>query len=115
VKTMYRARKSKACPGPRFGDVEVNTNERFLLWVEITTEVIPTAVRDLDFSLTPLRPRIRHSGEGRNPGAAVRGNLREKIFPRMSDFVALTKAEITFLVLLATALGSIMASRRGSG
>ncbi|HTF69251.1 MAG TPA: UbiA family prenyltransferase, partial [Edaphobacter sp.] len=28
----------------------------------------------------------------------------------MSDFIALTKPEITFLVLLATAVGSIMAS-----
>src|SRR5262245_64418291 len=36
--------------------------------------------------------------------------LGAKIFLRVNDFVALTKPEITFLVLLATAVGSIMAS-----
>ena len=58
----------------------------------------------------PFRLRIRHSGESRNPGAAVRGRLGGKIFPRVSDFVALTKPEITFLVLLATAVGCVMGS-----
>src|SRR5437870_9781649 len=58
----------------------------------------------------PFRLRIRHSGESRNPGAAVRGRLGGKIFPRVSDFIAVTKPEITFLVLLASAVGSIMAS-----
>jgi protoheme IX farnesyltransferase len=36
--------------------------------------------------------------------------LKGKILLRVSDFVMLTKPEITFLVLLATAVGSIMAS-----
>jgi len=57
----------------------------------MATGVNPNEVRDLDFVLAPLR-------------------LRGKIFLRVNDFIALTKPEITFLVLLATAVGSIMAS-----
>jgi hypothetical protein len=34
--------------------------------------------------------------------------LGVRIFLRVSDFVALTKPEITFLVLLATAVGGII-------
>jgi len=93
VKTMYLAQRRKACAGPRSGDAK--------LGVCFSSEISFFA---------PFRLRIRHSGESRNPGAAVRGRLGGKIFPRVSDFIALTKPEITFLVLLATAVGSIMAS-----
>jgi protoheme IX farnesyltransferase len=57
----------------------------------MTTGVIPNEVRDLDFSLASLR-------------------LGGKMFLRVSDFVALTKPEITFLVVFATAVGCIMPS-----
>ena len=90
---MYLPQRRKACAGPRSGDAK--------LGVCFSSEISFFA---------PFRLRIRHSGESRNPGAAVRGRHGGKIFPRVSDFVALTKPEITFLVLLATAVGSIMAS-----
>src|SRR5437868_7152522 len=90
---MYLAQRRKACAGPRSGDAK--------LGVCFSSEISFFA---------PFRLRIRHSGESRNPGAAVRARLGGKIFPRVSDFIALTKPEITFLVLLATAVGSIMAS-----
>src|SRR2546430_9416622 len=90
---MYLAQRRKACAGPRSGDAK--------LGVCFSSEISFFA---------PCRLRIRHSGESRNPGAAVRARLGGKIFPRVSDFIALTKPEITFLVLLATAVGSIMAS-----
>src|SRR6266542_5760016 len=48
-------------------------------------------------------------GKGEGSGAIVLANPRIQL-SRVSDFVALTKPEITFLVLLATAVGSIMAS-----
>src|SRR5438445_9261916 len=90
---MYLAQRRKACAGPRSGDAK--------LGVCFSSEISFFA---------PFRLRIRHSGESRNPGAAVRGRLGGKIFPRVSDFVALTKPEITFLVLLATAVGCVMGS-----
>ncbi len=90
---MYLPQRRKACAGPRSGDAK--------LGVCFSSEISFFA---------PFRLRIRHSGESRNPGAAVRARLGGKIFPRVSDFIALTKPEITFLVLLATAVGSIMAS-----
>src|SRR5262245_26277536 len=88
---MDLAQKRKASPALRSADAKVDTNEKFLPSVEMTTGVIPNEVRDLDFMLAPLR-------------------LGGRIFLRLSDFVALTKPEITFLVLLATAVGGIMAS-----
>ena len=48
-------------------------------------------------------------GKGEGSGAIVLANPRIQL-SRVSDFFALTKPEITFLVLLATAVGSIMAS-----
>jgi protoheme IX farnesyltransferase len=91
VKMMYLSQTRNACPAPRSGDAKVDTNERFLPLAKMTTGVIPNEVRDLDSMLAPLR-------------------LGEKISLRVSDLAALTKPEITFLVLLATAIGSIMAS-----
>src|SRR5438445_1793083 len=90
---MYLPQRRKDCAGRRSGDAK--------LGVCFSSEISFFA---------PFRLRIRHSGESRNPGAAVRGRLGGKIFPRVSDFVTLTKPEITFLVLLAAAVGSIMAS-----
>ena len=88
MKTMFLSQTFKACPAPRSADAKVDTNERFLPSVETTTGV---EVKDLDSTLAP-----RRFGAG--------------VFLRVNDFVALTKPEITFLVLLATAVGSIMAS-----
>jgi heme o synthase len=88
---MYLSQTRNACPAPRSEDAKVDTNERFLPSVEMTTGVIPNEVRDLDSMLAPLR-------------------LGGKMFLRVGDFVALTKPEITFLVLLATGVGRIMAS-----
>ena len=91
---MYLPQRRKACAGPRSGDAK--------LGVCFSSEISFFA---------PFRLRIRHSGESRNPGAAVRGRLGGKIFPRLSDFIALTKPEITFLVLLATGVAGVMASK----
>jgi len=48
-------------------------------------------------------------GTGEGSGAVVLANPKVQL-SRVSDFVALTKPEITFLVVFATAVGSIMAS-----
>src|SRR5262245_39357826 len=48
-------------------------------------------------------------GNGEGSGAIVLANPKIQLL-RVSDFVALTKPEITFLVLLATGVGGIMAS-----
>jgi heme o synthase len=48
-------------------------------------------------------------GEGGGSGAIVLTNPKIQL-SRVSDFVALTKPEITFMVLLATGVGSVMAS-----
>jgi heme o synthase len=48
-------------------------------------------------------------GKGEGSGAVVLANPKIQL-SRASDFVALTKPEITFLVVLATAVGCIMAS-----
>src|SRR5438445_10325971 len=89
---MYLPQRRKACAGPRSGDAK--------LGVCFSSEISFFA---------PFRLRIRHSGESRNPGAAVRGRLGSKIFPRLNDFIALTKPEITFLILLATDVAGVMA------
>jgi heme o synthase len=49
-------------------------------------------------------------GKGEASGAVVLANPKIQL-SRVSDFIALTKPEITFLVLLATAVGSTMASK----
>src|SRR2546422_8813243 len=89
---MYLPQWRKACAGPRSGDAK--------LGVCFSSEISFFA---------PFRLRIRHSGESRNPGAAVRGRLGGKIFSRVSDFLALPQPEITFLVLFATRVGIIIA------
>jgi protoheme IX farnesyltransferase len=91
VKTLYLAQRHKASPGLRSGDAKLEAKEGFLTSFEMTTGVIPNEVRELNSFLAPLR-------------------LSGKLSLRVSDFVALMKPEITFLVLLATAVGSIMAS-----
>src|SRR5436305_14894599 len=90
---MYLPQRRKACAGPRSGDAK--------LGVCFSSEIRFFA---------PFRLRIRHSGESRNPGAPVRARLGGKIFPRVSDLIALTKPHITVLVPLATAVGSRTAS-----
>src|SRR5947209_6801508 len=88
---MYLAQRRKACAGPRSGDAK--------LGVCFSSEISFFA---------PFRLRIRHSGESRNPGAAVRGRVGGKIFPRVSGFVSLGKPGICFRVMLASVGGSIM-------
>jgi protoheme IX farnesyltransferase len=61
--------------------------------------------RSLRYYPRPLCGR----GKGEGAGAIVLANPKVQL-SRVSDFVALTKPEITFLVLLATAVGSTMAS-----